>query len=111
MLFVCSCNNKLYVANSDFEAKYIPFIENHKSMREDIILKLGEPSWSFEQGRILTFRLSLDKKGNLIPVRVTNYKNDSSFGYTSQVGIRFYSLVLVFSGNVLEKHSLLLTNP
>jgi hypothetical protein len=77
----------------------------------EIILKLGEPSWAFEEGRILTYRLSLDRKGNVIPVKINNYKNDPNFSYAYPVATTYYSLVLVFSGNILEKHSLLLTNP
>lgn len=111
MLLFLSCTNKLYVANPDFEKKYIPFIIDHNSNREEIILKLGEPSWAFEEGRILTYRFSLDRKGNVIPVKINNYKNDPNFAYAYPVATTYYSLVLVFSGNILEKHSLLLTNP
>lgn len=110
-LLLLSCTNKLYVANADFESEYIPFIIDHSSSRDEIILKLGEPSWSFEEGRILTWRLSLDRKGNVIPVKIANYKNDPNFAYAYPIATRYYSLVLVFSGNILEKHSLLLTNP
>jgi hypothetical protein len=110
-LLLVSCTNKLYVAGADFENKYISFITDHTSTREEIILKLGEPSWSFEEGRILTYRLSLDRKGNVIPVKISNYKNDPNFAYASPVATRYYSLVLIFSGKILEKHSLLLTNP
>jgi len=99
------------VAGTDFENKYIPFIIDNKSNKEEIILKLGEPSWAFENGRILTYRLSIDRKGNVVPLKIGNYKNDPNFSYTYPVVTRYYSLVLVFSGNILEKHSLVLNNP
>jgi hypothetical protein len=110
-LLFLSCTNKLYVANADFENKYISFISDHTSTRDEIILKLGGPSWSLEEGRILTYRLSLDRKGNVIPVKISNYKNDPNFAYAYPIATRYYSLVLIFSGDILEKHSLLLTNP
>ncbi|HSN59548.1 MAG TPA: hypothetical protein VLR49_01335 [Ferruginibacter sp.] len=107
-----SCTNKLYVADSEFEKKYLPFLIDKKSSREELIIKLGEPSWAFENGSILTYRISIDNKGNLLPLRIENNKNDQNISYTNPVYKKYYSLVLVFSeNNILEKHSLLLTNP
>jgi len=107
-----SCTNKLYVANEDFEKKHLPFIIDSKTSREEIILKLGEPSWVFENGRIFTYRLSIDHRGNIKPVRIDNNKNDPNFSYYSPPAVSYYSLVAVFSDKgILEKHSLLLTNP
>ncbi len=118
LIFVCllmalfSCSEKMFVADAAFEQKHFPFIADQKTTREEIILKLGEPSWSFEKGRILTYRIAIDKRGNVNPVRVTNNKSDPYFSYMSYIATKYYSLVLVFSGNnVLQQHSLLLTNP
>lgn len=64
--------------------------------REAILLKLGEPSASFETGRILTYRIGEDEEQGYFlmdrQVRWTNIK---------------YSLVLVFDDQGrLTKHSL-----
>lgn len=64
--------------------------------REAILLKLGEPSASFEAGRILTYRIGEDEEQGFFPmdrqVRWSNIK---------------YSLVLVFDDQGrLTKHSL-----
>ena len=112
IVVLISCSEKLYIADAAFEQKHLPFLLDQKTEREEIIMRLGEPSWSFENGRILTYRISLDKKGNVNPVRLTNNKNDSTFSHMAPISIKFYSLVLIFSArNILEKHSLLLTNP
>lgn len=64
--------------------------------QEAILLKLGEPSASFEQGRILTYRIGADDDNGYFlldrQVRWTNTK---------------YSLVLVFDEKgFLAKHTL-----
>lgn len=112
LVYLFSCTNKLYIADPEFEKKYLPFLIDNKSNREELILKLGEPSWVFDNGRIFTYRISIDNKGNITPLRVTNDKNNQVIAYSNPVYLKYYSLVLVFSEtNILEKHSLLLTNP
>jgi hypothetical protein len=106
------CSNKLYVADSDFESKYIPFIKDNAIQRDDVILQLGEPSWLFENGRIFTYRLFIDEKGRLKPINVGNEKKDSTLAYAYIYGPKQYSLVLIFnSNNLLQKHSLVRLSP
>jgi hypothetical protein len=68
------------------------------TLRETILLKLGEPSASFEAGRILTYRIGEDaERGYFIRDRQGFWTN-----------IR-YSLVLVFDEKgQLAKHTLVL---
>jgi len=65
--------------------------------RETILLKLGEPSASFEQGRILTYRIGADDdQGYFLLDRQVRWTNTK------------YSLVLVFDGKgFLTKHNLI----
>ena len=65
--------------------------------REAILLKLGEPSASFEAGRILTYRIGEDDDhGYFLMDRQVRWSNTK------------YSLVLVFDEKgVLTKHNLI----
>lgn len=112
LLMQAACSNKLLIADENFIRSNMPFIADGTSRREEIILKLGEPNWVFEDGRILTYRVLIDKKGNLTPVSNDNNKSTKDMATTRMLPYRTYSLVLVFDKrSVLEKHSLILTNP
>lgn len=112
VFILLGCSEKMFIPGADFEQKNLPFLKDNITHRDDFILHLGEPSWSFEEGRILTYRIAIDKKGNLNPIRVTGNKSDPYFSYMTSISTRYYSLVLIFGTNhILEKHSLLLTNP
>lgn len=67
----------------------------HGTSRETILLKLGEPSAGFEQGRILTYRIGAGEDGYFLLDRQVRWTNTK------------YSLVLVFDENgLLAKHNL-----
>jgi hypothetical protein len=81
----------------------LAFLETGKTMREEAILKLGQPSGSFEQDRILTYRIGQDGERGyfiispkvILPAQGASWQN-----------VRF-SLVLVFDGaGRLQKHEL-----
>lgn len=106
------CSNKLMVADELFIEKNMPYIRDGNMTRQDVLLKLGEPNWSFENGRILTYRIMIDKKGRVTPVTNDNNKSARDLSANTLVTARHYSLVLVFNAlGILEKHSLVLTNP
>lgn len=63
---------------------------------EEVLLNLGEPSATFEKGRILTYRIGAD-----------NARGYFLLGRQQQWVITRYSLVLVFDENgFLKKHAL-----
>lgn len=71
------------------------FIEDGRTTREQAFLALGEPSATYEEGRILTFRLGQDKAGYFLV--------DKGPGFTSVK----YSLVMSFDdAGLLRRHSL-----
>ena len=74
----------------------LDIVADAKTSREAVLLKLGEPSGSFEAGRILTFRIGEDNDhGYFLLDRQVRWANTK------------YSLVLVFDDKgVLAKHSL-----
>jgi hypothetical protein len=76
----------------------LKFLQIGQTTREEAVLKLGQPSASFEQEKILTYRLGEDSKQGyylMIPDARREWQ-----------GVH-YSLVLVFdSGGVLQRQSL-----
>ncbi len=67
-----------------------------ETSKENVLLKLGEPSGSFEQGRVLTYRLGADEeRGYFLLDRQVHWANTK------------YSLVLVFNEKgLLKQHTL-----
>lgn len=73
----------------------LDFLKDGASTKEDIFLQLGDPNATYEDSRILTYRLSRDEKGWVVHGNATNW-----FGITA-------NLVLVFDDQgVLRRHSL-----
>jgi hypothetical protein len=73
----------------------LDFLEDGVSRREDIRLKLGEPSAEYEDSRVLAYRLRKDDAGYVLVGR-----RDSWYGIQ-------YNLMLAFDGDgVLRRHSL-----
>jgi len=74
----------------------LDFLSDGVTRREDVMLKLGEPSAQYEASRILTYRLGKDDTGYF-----------PASGPRSDWSATPYSLVLVFdSAGVLARHSL-----
>ena len=74
----------------------LDFLEDGQTTKVAVVLKLGQPSGSFEKEKIITYKIgSDDNKGYYLIDRPTGWG-----------GIK-YSLVLIFDdNNVLQKHSL-----
>jgi len=85
----------------------LSFLINGVTTREEVLLKLGEPSGRFEGERILTYMLSIDnnKKLRVLPRQLAiNYYDPRLYALNSMV----CSLVLVFKeNNILEKSELI----
>ncbi len=85
----------------------LAFLADGKTTRAEAILKLGQPSGSFESERILTYRLGLEPKNS--GYYVVERERTAS-GWPTWVAAQF-SLVLVFDdAGVLQKHSLVKVN-
>ena len=83
-----------------WEQNALAFLVDGSTTREQILLKLGEPTGRFESDRILTYRIARKD-----PDEVRVIPRSTDVGAPNYSGID-YSLVLVFSGNVLHTHSL-----
>ena len=98
------------IADENIQQKWLPFIKDGKTTKEEVLLKLGMPSAQFEGERILIYKMMFDEKeGFKVASRYISMAWDSRF---SQWGIPEYHLVLVFDKrNVLQRHSLLFIKP
>jgi hypothetical protein len=77
---------------------HLPYLKDGKTLKEEILLKLGEPSGRFEGERILTYRMADDENGG--------YSVASPQGIGGWETAR-YSLVMVFDDHlVLKTHNL-----
>ena len=90
------------LAPDDAKQKWLSFVENGKTTREELLLKLGTPSGRFQGDRILTYRLIAD--GEVLtpaPFEVM-YTPHMVSGWRENA----YNLVVVFDENgVAQKHS------
>jgi hypothetical protein len=76
----------------------LPFLKDGSTTKEDVLLKLGEPSGRFESERILTYRMADGENGGLA---VTSPRGIGGWETAR------YSLVLVFDDRqILTTHSL-----
>jgi hypothetical protein len=93
------------IEKMDFSDR-LQFLVNGITTREDVLLKLGEPSGRFEGERILTYMLSIDDNKDLrvLPRPLAVSRTDPRIYNLNPM---VCSLVLVFqSDNLLEKSEL-----
>ncbi len=77
------------------QPELLTFIEDGQTTREQVFLALGEPSATYEDGRILTFRLARDEGGYFLVEKASGFRSVK------------YSLVLAFDdAGLLQRHSL-----
>ncbi|KAF0181910.1 MAG: hypothetical protein FD164_1398 [Nitrospirae bacterium] len=93
------------IETKDFLAK-LQFLEAGRTSREDVLLRLGEPSGQYEGERIFTYILAIGNEGQLhvLPRQLAlNQRDPRLYNFSPSV----CSLVIVFRRDgVLEKFSL-----
>jgi hypothetical protein len=95
----------LYVDISEVHKKQLTFIEDGRTSKEDVYLKLGIPSGQFNNNTILAYRLTMGKDEQLTPV---SQERDITLPYAYQWRLANFTLVLVFDEqDILTKHSLI----
>lgn len=64
-LFACAAEplNETFVSEPFVHEKWLSYLEDGKTKKDDIIRQLGEPTSSFEDNRILGYRLILVEDG------------------------------------------------
>jgi len=97
VVLIAGCAGHIMTVDKSIQQKWLPFIEDGKTTKEEVILKLGIPSAQFEGERILTYQMTFDEK--------------EGFRVISRRAFE-YNLVLVFNErNILQKHRLLKVKP
>ncbi len=93
-----ACALPIMTVNKVDQQEWLQSVEDGKTTRDEILLKLGEPSAQFEGGRILTYRMEVSEDERF-GKKLVKVKGDSEF-----------TLILPFDGkNTLKKHNLLQT--
>ena len=88
-------------------ADLLDFLADGKTTREEVVLKLGQPSGKFERENILTYRLGFEPKNKGYCLVEREAQPD---GWPTWLRAK-YSLVLVFDETgVLRKHTLVEVN-
>ncbi len=91
------------------DATLLSFIADGKTSKQTAILKLGQPSGTFEQERIVTYRIAgrkgkQQKKGYFL---LDLYTDTGTGGFVESWSDAKFNLVLIFDeNNVLQQHSL-----
>ncbi len=57
-----SCAPTQQIVNKETEAKWVSYLEDGRTTKQQVLLRLGLPSAQFERERILTYRMKLSKK-------------------------------------------------
>ena len=99
MVLVAGCASQQQTPQQ-WEQSALAFLSDGATTREQILLKLGEPTGRFENDRILTYRIARRD-----PDEIRVIPRSTDVGAPSYPGID-YTLVLVFNGSTLAKHSL-----
>ncbi len=100
-----SCAPTQQIVNKETEAKWLSYLEDGRTAKQQVLLRLGLPSAQFEGEKILTYRMKLSKKEGLV---VVSRESDAKNPWLSQWVRAEYSLVLIFDDqHVLKRHSLL----
>ena len=98
---LASCATTSLPAEKIAEKAFLEFLEDGKASKQMVILKLGQPSGTFERERILTYRIGKDETGYFMLDRQSGAP--ARYGWTETK----FSLVLIFDeNNVLQKHSM-----
>lgn len=87
-------------------ADLLDFLADGRTPERQVLERLGQPSGHFDGGNILTYRLAYEKKNKCYQVVV---REVTASGWPTWLKAN-YSLVLVFDGGVLRKHTLVEVN-
>ena len=85
-----------------WKQKALPFVQDGVTTREQVLLKLGSPTAVFEGDRILTYRVARAGPDGVSVIQREHLSDPAGQNWTNAE----FSLVLVFRGPLLEKHSL-----
>ncbi len=95
LLLLACAQQKFYVNDIALQQKWLAFLEDGKTTKEEVESKLSVPFYEYKDGRIWTYTMLITEEGSL---------EANASGH--------YHLVLVFDeNNILRKHSFLRFKP
>ncbi len=98
----CAAHETQTVSSEITKQTWLSFLRDGKTLKAEVLSRLGTPSAEFEGSRILTYRLD-----GRYEVVVSDYKAHAIGGRLSEWKRAQYSLVLVFDADkILQRHSL-----
>lgn len=105
LIILSGCTTDNFPINPKYSIQeQYEFIQNGEVSREEIVMRLGNPSNVLEKGRILTFQLVQHEDGNWYP-HVASWFTDKNIRKWQG---RTCSLVLIFGENgILERHNII----
>ena len=65
LLVGCTARDDTYVTETYVSERWLPFIQNGKTTRNELVALLGEPTRSYQDGKILAYRLILVEAGRV----------------------------------------------
>lgn len=102
MLGVMACETPVPPTIAELEDQWLGFLNPGETSREDILLTLGVPTSSFEDDRIVGYRLDLVEGRGFVPVD-TALRGPHVLGLPGE-----FDLILVFDENaILMQHKLI----
>ena len=112
--FLITTCSHIKVVDKSIQQKWLPFIEDGKTTKDEVLLTLGKPSGQFEGGRILTYPMNFNEKEGF---RVDYERKFIYHRYwlptlKLSVSKAEYNLILVFDDkNILSRYNLLKISP
>ncbi|HXT66173.1 MAG TPA: hypothetical protein VN657_05230 [Nitrospiraceae bacterium] len=116
LLFACA--STVMQLEPQLVSERLPFVQDGKTSKEEVLRRLGEPNHRYEEGRILTYTILSDEQCEDISqngqLRLINTRLTDEQGEALRAANRCYSerrntLILVFGPDALvERHSLVL---
>jgi len=98
-VFILGCSHHIVGINGEEAGKLLPFVKDGTTIKQEVIRRLGRPTESYENGRIIIY-LMVHRRGHPLEVFNTENKDNSRIVGT-------YQLILVFDRDgVLDRHSL-----
>ncbi len=100
-----ACAQATRPADPETSRRWLGYLQDGKTTKEEALLKLGLPSAQFEGERILSWRLMLHASDGLVPVAREVDPFDPRMAQWREAE---YNLILVFDQrNVMQRHSLI----
>ena len=108
LALIAGCSSHATV-RPDNEISFLPFVPvDKKTTRADITGKWGAPHAEFDGGRIWTYRFTFKSPRDLLSLTPRTEVANDRVSATTAWKHSCYSLVLVFDGEVLKRHSLVM---